>query len=222
MAGTKLTFAIYSLFKAQLLAAALCDQLPVGDSKGVATMDGTIRLRSYLKERTAARHDRLDAVVSHAGFADPDAYCDFLVRQFAARSGMEQWAAVDCPADLAPPPACELLAEDIASLSCAIKHPRTRAFTLPDDADPIGFAWAIAGSHMGNLVIRKQVLRDLPGASVKFLSDERMRAFWGRLRPILEAEVPIETARRAARAADAVFDAFLDVFANPDDGKLAA
>ncbi|KLE34907.1 hypothetical protein AAW00_10600 [Aurantiacibacter luteus] len=179
-------------------------------------------MRGYLKARTAGRHDVLDALGAPESFADRGAYCDFLARQFAARLGLEHWVALYCPADLAPPPMAELLADDLAANGCAFPHYPTRHFALPAGADPLGLAWVVAGSHLGNRAMLARLRREAPGTPAAFLADERMQAFWKALRPRLEAQVSPAEAEGAALAAEAVFDHFLAAFAAHASERIAA
>lgn len=178
-----------------------------------------INLRGALRERTAGEHARLDAAAAPA-LRDTGSYALFLARQLAAREPIEAWVAENCPADIAPPATVPLLRADLAALGQAAGAPGG-AFQLPAEADPVGLAWALAGSHLGNRAMLKTVRANLPGAPTAFLDDPRMTEFWRVLRPRLEIAASPAQADSAALAAQAVFARFLAIFAGAD-GRLAA
>lgn len=154
----------------------------------------------------------LDARVSAPDLALPDAYARFLRAQLAARVGVEQWLARNAGTGQRPPATVPLLAADLDALGQTVVS-QPIAFAPPRGADPLGAAWAIAGSHLGNRAMLAQLRRaggdHLP---VAFLTHTAMRDFWQDLKPQLErAPGPGELAR-AASAAIAVFDAFARAF----------
>ena len=172
----------------------------------------TVKLRKFLKTRTSAAHDALDASVSQADLADPAGYADFLRKQLRARLPIEHWTSRNCPSAIRPPATAPLIEADLAAMGSPTDVDARETFSLPLDADPLGLAWAMAGSHMGNRAMLKQ-MRDAGSAlPASFLADEAMMAFWRELRPQVEAEVPIDVAERAACGAEAVFDHFAIAF----------
>ena len=180
-----------------------------------------VKLRGFLKARTADRHDVLDGLGAPASFADREIYARFLSRQYAARAGIERWTAGHAAPGDGPPPVAHLIAADLAALGSA---PPSEApdFTLPAGADQLGLAWVIAGSHLGNRAMLARLRREAPDAPATFLADETMRAFWTGLRPRLEREVPESMAQGAVLAAEAVFDHFLAVFGVDAAARIAA
>lgn len=182
---------------------------------GLARERNRIILRTHLRGSTARQHARLDAVAAVEGrFADVGVYRHFLARQHAARFGIEEWVALHCPSELAPPPVTRLILRDLAESGCSNLSCASQPFALPEDADPVGLAWAIAGSHLGNRAMLHSLRQEAPEASAHFLADERMRDFWLQLKPRLEREVYLSEAQSAARAASAVFEHFLAVFSH--------
>ena len=109
-------------------------------------------LREYLKSTTRARHDLLDAAWQDASFADAATYASFLTAQLAARLPIERWAEKHAPEALRPPQVTTSLIQDLILLGVPYSL-RPAPLSMPADAAPIGAAWAIAGSHMGNRAI---------------------------------------------------------------------
>lgn len=180
----------------------------------------TTSLRSYLRAETRAEHDRLDATNPAEGLADPALYSRFLKAQLRARIGIEAYARQHSPQDLCPPPTADLLIEDLQQLGESWSR-TAPPFELPRRADPVGLAWAIAGSQMGNRSMLAHMRKTGVNLPDRFLSDDRMITFWKTLRPRIECAVPIDTAQAAAIAARAVFAHFLKVF-DGGPGQVAA
>ncbi len=168
---------------------------------------GTQPLRTFLKQRTAASHERLDRSVDALVLAEPGDYARFLHLQLAARAPIERWAARHCPPDLRPPETADLLREDLRGLGTGVTGPESR-FEPPPAADPLGLAWAIAGSHMGNRAMLVGLTRAGAQLPCAFLADPRMGVFWSALRPRLEAPANPASAAHALDAAEAVFACF--------------
>ena len=154
-----------------------------------------------------------------SGLQDPARYVQFLSAQLRAREPIEAWVALSLAGDMAPPAVSHLLRADLAELGSPPAGPDLR-FAMPDKAEPIGLSWAIAGSHLGN----RMMLAKLSGHGelpTRFLESAEMIAFWSRLRPHLDRELPEDVMRRAAQAAEAVFDLFLEAML-PTPRTLAA
>ena len=144
----------------------------------------------------------------HVGWHDRSSYGRFLQMQHAARRPVEAWAKEACPADIEPPRQTQLIERDLAELGLACS-PGDTAFSLPEGADPIGFAWTIAGSSLGNRTILREVeSRHGDALPTRFLRDESMTAFWQSLRGRLEQPPEPGELKAAAMAALAVFDHF--------------
>ena len=165
-------------------------------------------LRTGLRDATRQGHDALDLSMRDTGWRDRASYGRFLQMQHAARAPIEKWAGRACPAELSPPPQTRLIEDDLAELGIAPVAPPYE-FELPENADPIGLAWAIAGSSLGNRAIlhdiSKSAEEDLP---TRFLADESMTSFWNSLRPALGEFVSDQEKAAATLAALAVFDHF--------------
>ncbi|RKF20615.1 hypothetical protein D6851_10790 [Altericroceibacterium spongiae] len=172
----------------------------------------TNSLRARLREETGPLHDSLDIRMGQLDLAVPEDYARFLKLQLAARAPIERWARHNCPAHLRPPAQVPLLLEDLSELGGPFSV-SNRAFALPVHAEPLGFAWVMAGSHLGNRVmlndLRKRANGRLP---TRFLSDPRMMEFWRDLRPQLEQPASDEQTDRALTAALTTFRFFLSQF----------
>lgn len=171
-------------------------------------------LRQHLRVQTRASHDLLDETLSDSDLSEPLAYARFLTTQLAARAGIEAWCDQHCPAELLPPAQIDLLQRDVSQLA-QVDHTPVAAFRPDPTIDPIGVAWAVAGSSLGNRTIlarlRKAGDTDLP---THFLADPAMPKFWNRLRPQLEQPATCDQAANAVKGAQAVFDHFLTASEN--------
>ena len=107
---------------------------------GALSHEKLVELRGFLRARTADRHDVLDGLGAPASFADREIYARFLVRQYAARAGIERWTAEHLAPGDGPPPVAHLIAADLAALGSALPA-ASPDFSLPSGADPLGLAW---------------------------------------------------------------------------------
>jgi len=202
----------------------------------VGTTEIKTSLRSQLRSSTSGIHERLDRSVSGADLLHPVGYTRFLTCQLTARDAIEDWADLHCPALLRPPSTSELLRKDIADLARDLGDDASSEalggystpFALPAQSDPIGLAWAIAGSHMGNKAMlarlrKAEVSHGRPPMPCRFLADARMTGFWRALLPRLEEPCSAAQAEPAVRAAHAVFARFEEAFdSGPARCKQAA
>lgn len=94
-------------------------------------------------------------------------------------------------------------------------------FAMPPLADPVGLAWAIGGSHLGNRALLSQMRKKGANLPARFFGDEEMAQFWRGLRPLLETPSTREQARGAIAAASAVFECFATAM-QAIDGRMAA
>ena len=151
---------------------------------------------------------------------DPADYALFLRMQLAARAPIERWAAVHCEETLRPPASAPLLRADLAQLGVAGSLPESQ-FQPPEGAHPLGLAWAIAGSHLGN----RALLTRLPGRGAHlptaFLSDPHLPVFWKYLQPQLEIPAVDAPSVGALAMAEAVFACFTRALGSCA-GRLAA
>lgn len=167
-----------------------------------------LSLRTRLRNATRIAHDSLDRSISAIGWSDPAQYSRFLKVQHAARKPFEAWAVRDCPQTLTPPEQTGLIEADLAELGEDAPQSGQR-FCLPFGAAPIGAAWAMAGSSLGNAKIMQSLPRNGDkGWPSQFLSSAGMREFWTTLRPQLDTDTSGEDAEPAIDAALAVFDHF--------------
>ncbi|AKH43863.1 heme oxygenase [Altererythrobacter atlanticus] len=178
-------------------------------------------LRASLKRACAEEHDRLDRMVSRLDLCSTTHYRQFLTMQLSARAPIERWALRHCPDTTRPPPMVPLLLEDLAELGEPFSVPR-RNFHMPDGADPLGMAWALAGSQMGNRAILTRMRKaGASTAATRFLSDDAMTGFWNRLRPTIEQAADPAQVNAASMAARAVFACFAEA-AQAEQDRLAA
>lgn len=168
---------------------------------------GTDDLRQYLREHTAAAHDRLDQGMARFDLAEPRDYAAFLSIQLAARAPIEAWCAAHAPPGLTPPEQAPAIRADLAQLG--IRNVVDAAPLTTDFVEPLGVAWALGGSLLGNRAMVAHLRKRVPDTwPVRFLSDDAMTVFWKALRPRLEGPADAETARGAAISAQAVFARF--------------
>ncbi|WP_374408381.1 biliverdin-producing heme oxygenase [Pelagerythrobacter sp.] len=160
-----------------------------------------------MRSATADAHDRLDGGMERFDLASPRDYAAFLSIQLAAREPIEEWCAAHAPDGLTPPAQSALIRADLADL--AFDTPADAPASEADFGEPLGVAWALGGSSLGNRAmlahLKKRVGNDWP---VRFLADEAMPAYWKTLRPTLEGPADAATAEAATHAALAVFARF--------------
>ena len=163
-------------------------------------------LRHALKQRTRILHDELDGSLGHAAL-DPRSYVAFLSVQYAARAPIERWAAREMAEGLRPPQTAALIAADLADLGTPL--PAEADFAFPAGADPVGLAWALGGSSMGNRAMLGQRRKAGFVAAERFLSDPSTAAYFRELLPRIASPASAGTTDAAVAAAEAVFRTFL-------------
>ena len=169
-------------------------------------------LRDALKSRTAPLHDALDlALGEHA--LDENGYADFLARQYAARAPIERWAESQFSEALMPPSTSSLIAADLSDLGHRL--PPEQTFAFPENGDPMGVAWALGGSALGNKTLLARRRRLGLAGPQRFLGDTRTAAFFARILPHLSRPVVADRADAGVAAAEAVFRTFLAAAARP-------
>lgn len=164
-------------------------------------------LRKLLRQGTKSLHDRLDALLADAAVGDDAAYAAFLTAQHAARDPIERWAAAQMEPALCPPPSAPLIAADLAELGAPVPPPASFAF--PAGGDPLGLAWALGGSSLGNRALLARRRRAGRAGATRFLDDAALPAFFRRILPLLAEPVSQSRADAARAAAEAVFACFL-------------
>ncbi|MXP26173.1 hypothetical protein GRI39_09005 [Altererythrobacter indicus] len=175
----------------------------------------------HLKQETRALHDLLDSRMSKLDLAVAEDYTAFLKIQLAARAPMERWARNDCPPHLRPPEQLPLLIEDLNAIGKPFSLPN-RQFSLPSGSNPLGFAWVVAGSHLGNRAMLADLeKRNTSGLPTRFLADPRMIAFWRNLRPQLEQDTNDDTAAKSLEAAIATFRFFFTQLPSEEGQRVA-
>ena len=126
--------------------------------------------------------------------ADPAQYRTFLQVQYAARRPVEGWLATSEMPIAAPPAMSPLIAADLSELSdipADSQGDGSPAFHPPAGADPLGAAWVLAGSSLGNRAMLADLgKRDALPAAVRFLSSPDMVAYFAELRRAIEVPCP--------------------------------
>lgn len=163
-------------------------------------------LRHVLKARTQDLHDELDVSLSGA-VLDPRGYIHFLAVQYAVRAPIERWALANMATDIAPPAVAHLIAADLFELGAGL--PRESEFDFPPGADPIGVAWTLGGSSLGNRFLFARRRKAGLDTACRFLSDSSGEAYFRKLLPRLAVPVSSRVADAAIAGAGAVFHAFL-------------
>lgn len=136
---------------------------------------------------------------------DPAEYGAFLSIQHAARTPVERWLADNADELMMPPRMTSLLEADLTDLGLHVPAPQP--LTMPADANPLGVAWVLGGSSLGNrAMLAERQRRDLGGPE-RFLSDRTMAKFFSALLPDLEKASA--DAEGSVAAANAVFETFL-------------
>ena len=190
------------------------DTSPAADF-GLVTADRT-SLRDIVRAATAGDHAALDHALVELDLARRDDLTRFLGLHLAARAGVEAWLAENCPPGWVPPRQTGLIADDLTALGglpAAFPAPR---FDAGAEADWLGLAYVIAGSHLGNRLLMAQAGRALPWEARRFLTGSAMQDYWRRLRSLL-GEPPgphgASAAIVGARATFAHFRACVATFA---------
>ena len=177
-------------------------------------MDDDNTLRQALRRETQQLHDRLDSRFADADMGDRDEYVAFLAMQYAARAPVERW--LNGFGDEAPvPSSLPLLEADLRALGRAL--PDEAPFSPPTRGDATGAIWALAGSSLGNAMMRKQVMRANPDLPTAFLSDGALPRFWRDIRPTLDTVVDPDREERAVASAREVFRCFLAAATRPNN-----
>lgn len=188
-------------------------KLKLFDYSGIfrAERAAEVSLREQLRGRTRQDHKRLDEALTQLDLSRPGDYARFLRFHAVARAGVEQWLDDHAPADLRPPAQLRPIGIDLEALgapapSCA------PAFVGPSAGGWLGVAYVVAGSHLGNRVLLRQIDGDtLPTA---FLSGAAMQDYWKRLRPLLDEPCgPAAATGEIVEAARATFAHFSQVAA---------
>ncbi|MHB9880804.1 biliverdin-producing heme oxygenase [Pacificimonas sp. ICDLI1SI03] len=116
-------------------------------------------LRAYLRAGTRADHDNTEAVFAPFDVTTANGLAGFLTAHLLAIEAVEAaLGGMDWPKDLPSlPPASEMILADLAALG----HARPAIRLDPVAAsDPVGPVYVLAGSRMGNRLIRKHVARN--------------------------------------------------------------
>lgn len=137
----------------------------------------------------------------------PEDYSAFLNVQYAARAPIERWATAHLPPDVCPPMSATLIAQDLAEMGALL--PREVDFAFPERGDPLGLAWAMGGSSLGNKALLARRRRAGLAGADRFLGDSATATYFRRLLPRFEVPVSPAEEDAAVAAATAVFTTFL-------------
>ena len=165
-------------------------------------------LRDLLRAATAADHTLLDQAMAGLRLAEPDDLVQFLGIHLAARAGIESWLADNAAPGWVPPAQTGLIAADLVALGglpAAFPAPR---FVPGEEADWLGPAYVIAGSHLGNRLLLAQAGPTLAEDAQRFLVGSAMQDYWRRLRTLLSGTPGPDGGAAAVRGAQATFAHF--------------
>ena len=174
-----------------------------------------VSLRDEIRAATAGDRATLDRSLLGLALELPRGIVRVLGIQLAARAGIEEWLADNCPPGWTPPPQSGLIAGDLIALDGLPKAFPAPRFTPDPAIDWTGPACVLASSHLGNRLLLAQFGASLPFDARRFLSGGAMQGYWRRLRTLL-AEPPGPSGSAAAiagaHAAFAHFLACIDLF----------
>ncbi|MCQ8185908.1 biliverdin-producing heme oxygenase [Parvularcula maris] len=162
-------------------------------------------LRFLLKQQTAETHQKTDDALSLLELGTPQGLAGFLRTHARALGVIEPFLQADgrYPA----PPRLGLLREDLAALGASM--PGASLAALPPDTHPLGVAYVIAGSALGTEVLRRRWLdegTEETRVAYRFLSDDRMKGYWGRVLTALgEAQPSEDEVEKIVEGAEAAF-----------------
>lgn len=142
-------------------------------------------LRDVLRAATGSDHTLLDRSMADLQLARSADLIRFLGIHLAARAGIERWLDANALPGWVPPPQTGLIALDLIALGglpTAFPAPR---FEPGADANWLGVAYVIAGSHLGNRLLLAQAGSPLPDDAQLFLAGGAMQDYWQRLRSLL-------------------------------------
>lgn len=154
-------------------------------------------LRGYLRDNTAPQHERLDRRMSGFDLTTRAGYARFLLVQYQARVGIEDWCALHCPPALRAPSGLPRLRADLADLGRRLP---SHSPIFSSEGDPLGVAYVLAGSTLGNTMIARQVRENSSDLPLRFLDDPAAIAHWKLLQPLLKA-APDDTSADVLRGA---------------------
>lgn len=142
-------------------------------------------LRDVLRAATGTDHTMLDQSMAGLRLATPADLIRFLGIHLAARAGIEGWLERNALPGWVPPVQTTPIAQDLTTLGgypSAFPAPR---FDPGANADWLGVAYVIAGSHLGNRLLLAQAGTALPDDARRFLAGNAMQDYWRRLRSLL-------------------------------------
>ena len=155
---------------------------------------------AFLRSRTAAAHERVDAAFGSHDLASPDTYRRFLAAHARALPDAEAMAAAVWPALRRRTP---LLAADLAAIGLPIDLPAMTAH----EAGPAqwGALYVVEGSRLGGGLLARRVAEGMPCA---YLSAVHEPGEWRTIRSAIDAAAT----GQAEAWHDAMVAGALDVF----------
>lgn len=171
-------------------------------------MDQRTTLRDVLRAATADEHRDLDHAMADLVLSRRVDLIRFLQIHLHARLGIEAWLDANCPPGWEPPAQTGLIAHDLTALGAASDRASPASFDPGCDADWIGPAYVIAGSHLGNRLLLAQCGNAPPEDARRFLTGETMQDYWRRLRTLLSEAPGPDGGAAAVRGAHAAFAHF--------------
>lgn len=130
-----------------------------------AAMTLPSKARGALRAATAAHHDRVDAVFSHADLTDREGYGRFLQAQAGAylpvEAALERAGAATLVPDWAARRRAVSLRADLAALGLAVPH-ETSVLTFDGAAAVLGGVYVLEGSRLGGALLARGVPAHFP------------------------------------------------------------
>ena len=179
-----------------------------------------MKARQFLKERTAAAHDRVDALFARFDLSAPEDYRLFLEAQAEAHLATEQ--ALDTAGaervlmDWPRRRRGDALRDDLADLGGEVRTADRVA--LAGDAEMLGAIYVLEGSRLGGALLKRQLA---DGAPRRFLDQDQDAGAWRKL--LEKLEEALYDSRRleaAALAAERVFERFETAARRVGDMKI--
>ncbi len=158
--------------------------------------------RFYLREATAADHERVDALFSRFDLSDREGYARFLAAQASAFLSVE--AALDEAGTARVVPdwperrRAALLTADLADLNVAQPAVSATECRLGDKAALLGALYVLEGSRLGGAFLKRQVPPDWPQ---RFLGAPQPPGAWRGFLILLDNLLAGHDERRAAAGA---------------------
>jgi len=166
-----------------------------------AAMTSHSQVRSALRAATAAHHDRVDAIFSHADLTDREGYGQFLQAQAGAYLPVEAALGEAGAAALVPDWAARrraaALEADLAALGLPVPHDMAD-ITFEGAAAVLGGVYVLEGSRLGGALLARSVPANFPRAFLAPGDSARWRQLLGILEHTLTSAGDMASAIESA------------------------